>query len=1470
MDKSFETEILTDSNFINSSLSENLSDCTSKLHSLKNTIIEHNMNIQKEDEKQYNSNITPGSSSDVECIKTNGKSQNESSHYYDVRQKELANLVEAKMAFHKVLHNTNPLNIKKNEELVRDFTNVFMHNPPRINNRDKGTIKEANQFEYKVKSTQQVERYKSPKGEFFQNSKNNEENIVCDKSDSESGRSEIFSSPESFLSTENGDYVESSPVAIPDVEIVEPSCSNEVICDNTIRFVINKVSKLKENLRSPPKWINGSYWRILTMFKATKSHSDKHDSCFGFFVQCLPNSYDDKWVVSANCELSIRCLTDKDKRDARKTSHDYTVSQNDWGYSCYMKLDTLFDPKNGFCINDTIIVEAIVDPQKPRNLRTKEDFLKEVDKYEKIIDFQESRGDIDKALEMADKAMNLCKGKCLKRMKEFQDRIDLLNKRKIAECIQKLETKDPNVKEKVMKTPMQLKKAIISADGKKGNKKNGQKSGSNKVKTSPKSNDKEKIDDVKKKTEDSNQKCVGFARRTGGPPSGKIVVDGKSKKQSEDILVVKYRRARCSCVGKTALEHKSCSRCLNEYNIIKNKLFYKPRKQVFYYYFMQRQKDVDKVHLRQYYCPCLYKDMNLFDETDLVTYCNDVGESILTECDNDDSDVSSVDCGIIDEIIFEDEDDGTYKPTKEILCLNSHKSIPQYKMMAESSVKDNDLSNKSLVSIKKDKLRDINPPFPEKNYSEFIKYTKMQSILRVIKSDSEIEKFFATAEDVCSKILNTDAETNFCKTQNDFRIFAANITEMNAYMPMLLKNILNIVQVYGENHKFNISSEALDSEGKIYQFIEKLIDDARTGAIDTRKITIEEAQLLVPYCFMTCVKICQDAENFLKNMSFKMSNEVINEAYHCQYESIAQMEEHELFSLCELPLFEDEKLEYHPARDPLPFCLDKIRQKIFSSKEFCIVPVHFVKLTAEVTQRWLRFFEMVVDTVDITFEGEDLTICDFFEFAKNMKRRMLDLEDENRQLIAYKEFATQELKNWERRCAELRAHDNKKENMSKMQNEELEKELKLTKDELVRARTDIATCSAIVSENEKLKQAINDVKKNLTKKLENSKEANRHIEKRLEEKKQELKRANENITTLKNNSEKESKRLQERCKRAEIMFLEKNLQCGIKDIEILIGEAQREREKWVEYSLSQDYTSPNTIQSNINDLDEYINKLEEDIKTWTTTYENYYKEIEDGKCLSQIGKYKIEIRDQMPKLQPLPPRKINFLPSPSIRPKITTPSKKEIIKPKRISSVNSHERNLNLYNYNTNNFTNNGRVFDTSTSPFTPRSSRNKYFSQEHGYEKFPSSSPVPGNTYNQGAQYSPNSTNISPPGPYPINRSTYWNPNQINNNDKVTSYSSQSTEQMDTNFNHDQETINTRWTQDQIYFPTNRNASSYDNVMLPTTTSLSPDISNHLLHNEYSSSYSDLFRAFASDPNTQKNYDTNSNNRFNHEFNIW
>lgn len=33
--------------------------------------------------------------------------------------------------------------------------------------------------------------------------------------------------------------------------------------------------------------------------------------------------------------------------------------------------------------------------------------------------------------------------------------------------------------------------------------------------------------------------------------------------------------------------------------------------------------------------------MNLFDETDLVTYCNDVGEGILTECDNDDSDVSS-------------------------------------------------------------------------------------------------------------------------------------------------------------------------------------------------------------------------------------------------------------------------------------------------------------------------------------------------------------------------------------------------------------------------------------------------------------------------------------------------------------------------------------------------------------------------------------------------------------------------------------------------------------------------------------------------------------------------------------------------------------------------------------------------------------------------------------------------------------
>uniref|UniRef100_A0AAF5D500 MATH domain-containing protein n=1 Tax=Strongyloides stercoralis TaxID=6248 RepID=A0AAF5D500_STRER len=1468
MDTSFEAEILTGSNLKNSSLSENLTDCTSKLHSFKNSIIEHSMSLQKIDEKKHDSDSIPGSSSDIECIKLNGKLQTESSHYYDVHQKELSSLVEAKMAFHKVLYNTNPKNIKKNEELVRNFTSVFMHNPSRINNRDKDNIKDVGSFEYKVKPSQMVERCQSSKGKFFHGSKSNEENSMCDKSDSESGRSEIFSSPESFLSTENGDYVESSPVAIPDVEIVEPSCSNEVICDNTIRFVINKVSKIKENLRSPPKWINGSYWRILAMFKATKNQSDNHDSCLGFFVQCLPNSYDDKWVVTANCELSIRCLTDKDKRDARKTTHDYTVSQNDWGYSCYMKLDTLFDPKNGFCINDTIIVEAIVDPQKPRNLRTKEEFLKEVDKYEKIINFQESRGDIDKALEMAQKAHALCKNKCFKRTKEFEDRIDILNKRKIAECIQKLETKDPNVKEKVMKTPMQLKKAIISADGKKGNKKSGQKSGNNKVKSLQKSTDKEKVDDLKKKLDSNNQKCIGFARRTGGPPSGKIVTDGKSKKESEDILVVKYRRARCSCVGKTALDHKSCNRCLNEYNIIKNKLFYKPRKQVFYYYFMQRQKDVDKVHLRQYYCPCLYKDMNLFDETDLVTYCNDVGEGILTECDNDDSDVSSVDCGIIDEIIFEDEDDGTYKPTKEILCINSHKTIPQYKMVAESSVKDNDSLNKTLVSIKKDKLKDINPPFPEKNYNQFIKYTKMESILKVIKSDSEIEKFFINNEDVCNKILNSDIETNFCKTQNDFKIFAANITEMNAYMPMLLKNVLNIIQVYGDNQKFNFFSEISDNESKMYQFIEKLIDDARSGVIDTRKITIDEAQLLIPYCFMTCVKLCQDVENFVKNMSFKMSNEIINEAYHCQYESIAQMEEHELFSLCEMALFDDQKLDYHPARDPLPFCLDKIQKKIFNSKDFCIVPIHFVKLTAEVTHRWLRFFEMVVDTVDITFEGEDLTICDFFEFAKNMKRRMLDLEDENRQLIAYKEFATQELKNWERRCAELRAHDNKKENINKMQNEELEKELKLTRDELIRARTDIATCSAVVGENEKLKQAINDIKKNLTKKLENSKEANRHIEKRLEEKKQELKKVNENLSSLKNNSEKESKRLQERCKRAEIMFLEKNLQCGIKDIEILIGEAQREREKWVKYSISQEYSSPNVIQSNINDLDEYINKLGEDIKTWTTTYEGYYKEIEEGKCLSQIGKYKIEVRDQMPKLQPLPPRKTSFLQSSQLRPKMTTLSKKDTIKPKRISSVNSHERNLNLYNYNSNNFTSNGRIFDNSTPQFNSRCSRSKYFSQEHGYEKFPSSSPGPGTSYNQGNQYSPNNTNISPPGQYTMSRSNYWNPNQINNNDKVNSYSSQSTEQMDTNYNHDQETINTRWTQEQIFYPSNRNAS-YDNVMLPTA-SLSPDVSNHLLHNEYSSSYSDLFRAFASDPNTQKNYDTNSNNRFNPEFNIW
>uniref|UniRef100_A0A0N4ZG42 MATH domain-containing protein n=1 Tax=Parastrongyloides trichosuri TaxID=131310 RepID=A0A0N4ZG42_PARTI len=1468
MDRSCSNEKSTNLNFKSPTLLENLNGCTSELHSLKESIIEHSMSRLKEDERKYGSNSLPGSSKESKCNAING--QSEPKRFYGVREKEIASFNEAKQAFHKVLQNTNPLNVKKNEELVNQFTNVFMNNNTRL------TTKDSKKYDVKVKSLDEEDnKYKNIKNNFFKKSTpNNEECSVSDKSDSESGRSETFSSPESFLSTDNGDYVESSPVAMPEVEFVEPGCSNEVVCDNTIRFVINKVSKLKENLRSPPKWINGSYWRILTMFKAIKSHSDIHDSCFGFFVQCLPNSYDDKWVVSANCELSIRCLTDKDKRDARKTSHDYTVTQNDWGYSCYMKLDTLLDPKNGFCINDTIIVEAIVDPQKPRNILTRENFLKEVEKYKKIIDFQESRGDIDKALDMVRQASNFCKGKCLKAVKEFKERMDVLNKQKIAECIEKLENATSSNKQKTLKTSLQLRKTIISADGKKNMKKNAQKPVvATKTKVPAKSEEKEKsnnVGDDEKKIAESNSKANSFARRTGGAPT-KQTNDGvqKTKKTSQDILVVKYRRSRCACTGKNALEHKSCSRCLNEYNISKNKLIIQPSNLSFSYFFLLKQKDVPSPHLRQYYCPCLYKDINLFEENELQAYSSETGEGSMTEGDNDDSDVSSVDCGIIDEIIFEDEDDGTYKPTKEIICPNIQKHNLSYKMTAGSSGKDNDVPAKSVISVKKEKLKQMNPQFPEKNYNEFIKYTKMQSILRVINSDTEIEKYFTTAEEVCNRILTTDLVTNFCKTQNDFRVFAANITEMNAYMPLLLKNIANIVQVYGDDHKFNEYVEPTDGQQRMFQFMEKLIEDCKTGAIDTRKITIEEAKLLLPYIFSTCVKIVQDTENFLKNMSFTMSNELINEAYHCQYESIAQMEEHELASLCDFPLFEEEKLSYHPAQDPLPLCLEKIREKIFSSKEMCIVPVHFVKLTAEVTQRWLRFFEMVIDTVDLTFEGGDLTICDFFEFAKKMKRRIIEIEDENRQLLAYKDFATIELKNWEKRCAELRAHDNKKENINRMQYEELEKELKLTREELIRARTDITNCAAVVAENEKLKQSLNDTKKNLTKKLENSKESNRHVEKRLEDKKQELKRANETIASLKNNNDKESKRLQERCKRAEVMFLEKNLQCGIKDIESLISEAQKEKEKWIEYSTNPEYSGNSVIQGNINDLEEYINKLEDDIKTWTTTYDGYYKEIEEGKCLSQIGKYKIEVRDQMPKLQSLPPRKTSsFVQSAPARLKPTSATKKDPSKTKRLPNVNSHERNLNLYSY-PNSFVGNGRVFDNSVPPFNPRPSRNKFYTQENPYEKYGSSSPGPSSSYSQGTQYSPNNTNISPPGQYgPINSSNYWNPNQINNNDKVTSFSSQSTDQMDNNFNPESIAVPSRWPQEQLSYQSNRNAS-FDNVMLPNT-SPSPDITNHLLHNEYSSSYSDLFRAFASEPNTQKSYETSLNNRFNQEYNIW
>jgi hypothetical protein len=142
----------------------------------------------------------------------------------------------------------------------------------------------------------------------------------------------------------------------------------------------------------------------------------------------------------------------------RKTTHNYSAKENDWGYSCFMTWSDILDENQGYIKDDKVILEVYVKADPPKNVlyvvyfycsnillfyflfcSTHGGFLKKIEDYMRLADLQSSRGLIDKALEVNASALKFCKEKDDASKKRLDDQRSRLNDFKLKQTIERIE-----------------------------------------------------------------------------------------------------------------------------------------------------------------------------------------------------------------------------------------------------------------------------------------------------------------------------------------------------------------------------------------------------------------------------------------------------------------------------------------------------------------------------------------------------------------------------------------------------------------------------------------------------------------------------------------------------------------------------------------------------------------------------------------------------------------------------------------------------------------------------------------------------------------------------------------------------------------------------------------------------------------------------------------------------------------------
>ncbi|CDW59670.1 MATH domain containing protein [Trichuris trichiura] len=179
--------------------------------------------------------------------------------------------------------------------------------------------------------------------------------------------------------------------------------------------------------------------KIMVMPRQHTVAKKGNQKCLGFFLQCCPDSYSDSWSCQASAELRMISQRPSVSDFVRKTTHEYTAKENDWGYSCFMTWADVLDENQGYLKDGGITLAVLVKAEAPKGILSHEAFVKKIEDYIRLADLQSSRGLIDKAIEVNMSAAKFCKDKDLEvRGRLETQRVNLI-KLKLKQSIERIE-----------------------------------------------------------------------------------------------------------------------------------------------------------------------------------------------------------------------------------------------------------------------------------------------------------------------------------------------------------------------------------------------------------------------------------------------------------------------------------------------------------------------------------------------------------------------------------------------------------------------------------------------------------------------------------------------------------------------------------------------------------------------------------------------------------------------------------------------------------------------------------------------------------------------------------------------------------------------------------------------------------------------------------------------------------------------